>query len=335
MPTMTMKLIFPEKLNHGDIVCVISPSKSIQTIGKGSTGQYTLNKARENINNMGLKVISSTETQEVDIFGCLPLKKRLEEIHSAFSNPSIKCILTAIGGFHANQLIPYLDYELIRNNPKIFCGYSDITLLSAAILKKSGLVTYSGPHYSTFGMNKGLNYTIQEFQKCLFQKDPWTITASGFWSEDEWFLNQEDRIFKQNKPITCIQDGTAEGSIIAGNLTTLHLLQGTEYMPEMNDVILILEDLRSANEITRTLVSLLYSKDTGNIKGLIFGRSPSSSKLDTRTIKHILEIVQLKNIPIAFGIDIGHTTPHTTIPFGGFGKLICNQNGVQLTIIKH
>ncbi|EAU74192.1 S66 peptidase family protein [Synechococcus sp. RS9916] len=330
-----MKLIFPPKLNHGDTVSVISPSKCIQIIGKGKTGQYTLDKARENITNMGLKVVVSTETQEVDIFGCLPLSKRLDEIHSAFSNSSIKCILTAIGGFHANQLIPHLDYELIRNNPKVFCGYSDITLLSAAILKKSGLVTYSGPHYSTFGMKKGLTYTIQEFQKCLFNKDPWTIKASSHWSEDEWFINQEDRIFKLNEPMKCIQEGSAEGLIVAGNLTTLHLLQGTEYMPEMNDIILILEDLRSADEITRTLISLLHSKDIGNIKGLIFGRSPSSSKLDANTIRHVLEIVQLKDIPIAFGIDIGHTTPHTTIPFGGYGKLICNQNSVELTITKH
>lgn len=90
---------------------------------------------------------------------------RIKDLHEAFLDNNVKMILTAIGGYNSNQLLRYIDYDIIKNNPQIICGFSDITALLNAIYTKSGLVTYSGPHFSNFGMNKGLEYTIRYFNE--------------------------------------------------------------------------------------------------------------------------------------------------------------------------
>ena len=96
---------------------------------------------------------------------CASRDARVEDLNEAFRDENVKAILTVIGGFNSNQLLDYIDYEAIKNNPKIFCGFSDITALSNAIYAKTGVVTYSGPHYSSFGMLKGFEYSLEYFKK--------------------------------------------------------------------------------------------------------------------------------------------------------------------------
>jgi muramoyltetrapeptide carboxypeptidase LdcA involved in peptidoglycan recycling len=97
---------------------------------------------------------------------------RLEDLHSTFADKKVKAILTVIGGFNSNQLLSYLDYGLIKNNPKIFCGYSNITALQHAIYSETGLITYSGPHFSTFAMEQGFEYALVYFKKMFFEGNP-------------------------------------------------------------------------------------------------------------------------------------------------------------------
>lgn len=101
---------------------------------------------------------------------------------------------------------------MIRNNPKIICGYSDITALNNAIFKKTGFVTYIGPHFSTWGMKKGFNYSLDYFNKCLTANDSYKVKESLDWSDDSWYLDQENRNFIKNDGAVIINEGVAEGS---------------------------------------------------------------------------------------------------------------------------
>ncbi len=172
----------------------------------------------------------------------------------------MKAVLTAIGGYNSNQLLRYLDYDLIKANPKILCGYSDITALTVAIHARTALVTYSGPHFSTFGMEQGLGYTLEYFQKCLLKTGPFTIDPSTEWSDDKWARDQQDRTFIRNEGCVVICEGSAEGTLLGGNLCTLNLLQGTEFMPSLAGSLLLLEDDYELKALTfdRDLQSLLH-----------------------------------------------------------------------------
>jgi muramoyltetrapeptide carboxypeptidase len=191
--------IFPTKLLPGDQVRVVSPARSMGII---STAVRSI--AMKRFGEMGLKVTFSKYCEELDSFDSSSIESRLEDIHEAFADPQVKAILTTIGGCNSIQLLKGLNYELIKENPKIFCGYSDITTLQNAIFAKTGLVTYSGPHFSTFGCIKGIDYVIEYFQKCLFEREEQSIlslASSSQWSDDEWYSDQENRSFFQTQVI--------------------------------------------------------------------------------------------------------------------------------------
>jgi len=250
----------------------------------------------------------------------------------------VKAILTVIGGFNSNQLLRYLDYELIRQNPKILCGYSDITALANAIYAKTGMITYSGPHFSTFGMEKGFDYILDYFQRCLMSEAPFEVASSSEWSDDAWYYDQENRIFIANEGYLAIQEGEAEGTIIGGNLCTLNLLHGTEYMPSLQGAILFLEDDYVVDPPTfdRDLQSLLHQPGFTQVKGIVIGRFQKESNMTQEKLLQIIATKQeLQGIPVLAQADFGHTTPMFTFPIGGSASLSVKKTGSRLMIHKH
>jgi muramoyltetrapeptide carboxypeptidase len=229
--------MIPNKLKMGDEIRVIAPSRSSSIISE-ELKDHAIQKLEE----LGFSVTFSANSAERDILNSSSIQSRLEDLHQAFADPKVKGILTVIGGYNSNQLLRNIDYSLIKENPKIFCGYSDITVLSNAIYAKTGLVTYSGPHFSTFGMLKGIEYTIEYFKNCLIADEEFEVGVSKLWSDDSWFKNQENRQFVANEGWFVINNGVAEGTIIGGNLCTLNFLQGTEFMPSLANSILFIED---------------------------------------------------------------------------------------------
>jgi muramoyltetrapeptide carboxypeptidase len=321
---MENKMIVPQKLKVGDEIRVIAPSRSLSMIDA---------EIREIANacfsEMGLKISFSKNAELVNEFVSSSVEARIEDLHEAFADKNIKGIFTTIGGYNSNQLLEYIDYEMIKDNLKIFCGFSDITALSNAMLAKTGLVTYSGPHYSTFGMKKGIDYTKEYFKKCFFNDEPFIVEPSSEWSDDLWFLEQENRTFYKNEGYKIINKGIAEGKIIGGNLCTLNLLQGTDYMPDLSDSILFIEDdeLTFPENFDRDLQSLIHLPNFDKVQGIVIGRFQIVSKM---TDELLLKIIQskraLRNIPIVANVDFGHTTPHITFPIGGFAKIILTDN---------
>lgn len=325
-------MIIPAKLKKGDGIRVIAPARSLNIIS-----EETRNIANKRLKEMGLNISFSKNCEVQDEFVSSSIEGRINDLHEAFLDENVKGILTVIGGYNSNQLLNYIDYDLIKNNPKILCGYSDITALSNAIYRKTGLVTYSGPHYSTFGMKNGIEYTIEYFKKCLFSNEAFYIEPSEEWSDDLWFLDQDNRTFHRNKGYKVINKGKADGKIIGGNLCTLNLLQGTQYMPDLTDTILFLEDdeLTFLENFDRDLQSLIHQPDFHKVKGIVLGRFQVGSKMEEEKLLRIISSKkELQNIPIVSNVNFGHTSPHITFPVGGYVELHADQE-VNIRIKMH
>ncbi|TMW70470.1 S66 family peptidase [Alteribacter natronophilus] len=325
--------MFPEKLKRGDEIRVVAPSRSL-----GIISEDVRKLAIERLEALGLKVTFGRHVEEENRFHSSAVESRLTDLHEAFEDADVKGILTVIGGHNSNQLLRDLDYEVIRANPKVLCGYSDITALSNAILAKTGLVTYSGPHFSSFGMKKGLDYTLDYFERCLMKNDAFKVEASESWSDDPWYMDQENRNFVPNEGYHVISKGKAEGRIIGGNLCTLNLLQGTGFMPDLKGAVLFLEDdfLVDAGTFDRDLQSLLHLPEAEGIRGIVIGRFQKKSEMTPVDVAAVIgSKPELDDIPVIYGADFGHTTPHLTFPVGGTVRFKAIGEAVSLEIMEH
>jgi muramoyltetrapeptide carboxypeptidase len=235
-------------------------------------------------------------------------------------------------------LLRYLDYDLIKANPKILCGYSDISALSTTIYARTGLVTYSGPHFSTFGMEKGLEYTLEAFKKCLMSVEPFEVPPSIEWSDDEWYRDQQQRDFIPNQGYLTINEGEAEGKLLGGNLCTLNLLQGTEFMPVLAGSILLVEDDYESKALTfdRDLQSLIHQPGFAEVRGMVIGRFQKESGVDNEKLMMMIKNKpELDRMPVIANADFGHTAPQFTFPVGGNGKLFAMNGKVEFVITAH
>jgi muramoyltetrapeptide carboxypeptidase LdcA involved in peptidoglycan recycling len=333
-----MQSIIPDKLKVGDEVRIIAPSRSMNILNK-----ETISIATKRLEKLGFKVsFGENIYSEFDKnYGCGSIKERIEDLHEAFLDKNIKAVLTVIGGFNSNQILDYINYDLIKNNPKIICGFSDVTALLNAIYAKTGLVTYYGPHYSSFGMEAGFDYTLEYFKKIFMpdKKDSNEILIenSKRWRDDFWFLDQKNRKFIDNTGLEVINQGCAEGTIIGGNLCTLNLLQGTEFMPlQDNNIILMIEEDNFAGkeffrEFDRNLQSLLhcYKNKNKKISGIIIGRAQVNCNMNFEKWKIMMNNKpELSDIPVVVDADFGHTTPIFTFPIGGHAYI--NNNEIKI-----
>jgi len=332
-----MKTTIPNKLKPGDEVRIIAPSRSMAILSK-----EIREIADRRFTDLGLKLSFGKHIEEKDDFGSSKIESRVLDLHEAFYDKNVKAILTAIGGFNSNQLLKHLDWELIRKNPKIFCGYSDITILNNAILEKTGLVTYYGPHYSSFGQKLYFDYTLEYFKKCLMNDHAFAITPSISWFDDQWYKDQEKRHLIDNEGWEIINEGSANGIIIGGNLGTFNLLQGTEFFPKPDgNSILFLEDDEMAGEFSdvefdRNLQSIINLPKSDSIQGVVIGRFQKASKMSVDKISKIIKSkAELKNLPVIANVNFGHTDPKITFPIGGEVNLLAKDGKVKLELIKH
>lgn len=329
--------MYPQRLKSGDVIRIIAPSKSLSVIDPA-----IIEMAEKRLCSIGLKVTYGENVKNKRLFyDSASVAERVDDLHNAFEDRNVKAILTAVGGYNSNQLLAKIDYELIKNNPKILCGLSDITALQNAIYKMAGLVTFSGPHFSNFGMLKGFEYTLKYFVKMLFEEQKSIdIISSKTYSSDLWYLDQDNREFEINVGMIPFQEGDAEGVIVGGNLCTFNLLQGTEFMPCLKDKILFLEDngylgIDYFCEFDRNLESLSQLPFFDTVKAIVIGRTDKSCNMSIEKWKALLsDKPYLKDKPIVINADFGHTTPIITFPIGGKCKVSVNSEGCRLTLFK-
>lgn len=311
-----MDFIKPPKLKAGDVVGVISPSSPV-------ISKRDLSRGIKILESLGFKPKLGPKALEVHAnYQAGPREDRLQDLHAMFVDDEIKAIFCTGGGYSSIQLLPDIDWDVIRKNPKIFVGYSDITTLLTAINEKAGLVTFHGPLIQ--GLNsetKGGKFTLKNLKDVLMKSD--TGKLSSF---TEWKV---------------LRPGKAEGTLIGGNLNVLLSLMGTPYEPKWDGKILFWEEVDETIEgIDNYMWRLRVSKVFKKIEGMIIGKITNFQTIDDDDNDKwaalekppvlediILQATEGFNFPILYGVDFGHDVPSLTLPIGARAKIDCSARG--------
>ncbi|MCM1338250.1 MAG: LD-carboxypeptidase [Muribaculaceae bacterium] len=287
-----MNLIKPKKLKLGDTIAIIAPS--------GEVDIKKINRAVKYFETLGFKVKLGSNIKKQNNYLAGTDEERLEDLHAAFQDSEVKAIICARGGYGAIRLINKIDYELIKNNPKVFCGYSDITALSTIILKQTGLITFSAPMaQSDFAFDEIDEYTLNSFLKTIM-------------------LGKTELYPTKSK---IINKGKAKGTLIGGNLTTLASLCGIDFIPNKK-FILFAEDIdEPAYKLDRYFTQLLnIDKFRKNLAGIILGEFSgidNQKYFDDFMTKSGLDL----NIPILGNYPITHGKTKATVPIGAVAEI--------------
>lgn len=321
--------MIPDKLKSGDEVRVVALARSASDID-----ERVLERAKVALESLGLKVTFSKNAFSRNQRGCPTDDEKVEDLQEAFMDENVRCILAAIGGFNSNQMLCKINWQIIKDNPKIFGGFSDITVLNHAILAKTGLVTYAMPNFYCFGLPPETNYSLEYFRRCLFADQPaeLVVQQSETFYDFPWNYDEvSPRQALENSGPRVVQSGSAEGVMIGGNLCSLNLLNGTEYFPRIEgDIILCIEDdsYDSIPEtVERNIQSLMQQPFFRQVKAILVGRFQGESRATNDMISDIILSKSIDSkIPMIVNLDFGHTDPKFTYPVGGKCEVVAGSN---------
>ena len=306
---MKFTKILPSKLNIGDTIGVVAPSNPI--IGDNIE---ELNRAKEIVEKSGFKVKYSKNLFSNTNGYCSTAKEKAEDINEMFADKNVKMIWCAKGGNNSNSTFEYLDYELIKQNPKIICGYSDITSLTNIITEKTGLVTFSGTNFKTIATDE----TDFSYKQALNR-----------------FLDGSLKFGPENEKYITIQEGKVKGELVGGNLSLTKELVCGKYSIDFTDKILFLEELGYESDAAVVSNSLYYMKQNGvfdKIKGLWIGNYEHQSGITLEKI--ILDVLENKyKFPIIKSNNFGHIENKTVIPIGTNAEINTNEN-IKIKLIE-
>ena len=306
---MRVTKILPPKLNIGDTIGVVAPSNPI--IGDNIE---ELNRAKEIVEKSGFKVKYSKNLFSNTNGYCSTAKEKAEDINEMFADKNVKMIWCAKGGNNSNSTFEYLDYELIRQNPKIICGYSDITSLTNIITENTGLVTFSGTNFKTIATDE----TDFSYKQALNR-----------------FLDGSLKFGPENEKYITIQEGKVKGELVGGNLSLTKELVCGKYSIDFTDKILFLEELGYESDPAVVSNSLYYMKQNGvfdKIKGLWIGNYEHQSGITLEKI--ILDVLENKyKFPIIKSNNFGHIENKIVIPIGTKAEINTNEN-IKIKLIE-
>ena len=307
--------LLPIALLRGQTVGIISPSAA-----SADRMEYTF--AKEAMEAMGLKVKLGANFK--NRFGHLAGtdEERAADFNAMFADPEVKAIICLRGGSGAARILPLIDYEQVKANPKPLLGYSDITALHCALYSQTGLISFHGPN----GSGSWNSFHANQFQQLFFDQK-----LLSFKNE---VTKGDDLVAKGNR-IQTLTKGTVEGKILGGNLTVLTALSGSIYYPDFQDSILFIEDVgEDPYRIDRMMSTLKLNGTLGKIKGFVFGQCSDckpGSGYGAFTVDQIMDqyIIPL-NIPAYIGAMIGHISKQFIIPVGARVRLNADQGSITL-----
>jgi muramoyltetrapeptide carboxypeptidase len=253
------------------------------------------------------------------------VEERLHDLHEMFRDDDVKGVFAIRGGYGSGQLLDGIDYDLIRRNPKIFVGYSDITTLHLAIQKRTGLVTFHGP----VALSGFSDYTVEHFRRALFETKPLGTLSNP----------PETNLLRPEHTYRTIRPGTASGRLIGGNLSLIAATMGTPFEIDTRGRILFLEDVgEQPYSIDRMLTQLRLAGKLQAAAGIVFGecsecvpREFQPSFASTLSLGEVLDDILGKlKIPVFTGLTIGHTKDQLTLPIGVMASM--DAEGGTLTI---
>ncbi|HEX8182719.1 MAG TPA: S66 peptidase family protein [Candidatus Saccharimonadales bacterium] len=307
---------------------VIAPSDSWKVKREGS---YT--RARERFEEAGYRISYSQNIKSLLHLGTASAKLRAEDFNNAFADKNVSAVIALHGGFSANEILPLINWDIVKNNPKPLIGYSDITVLVNAVHAKTGNTAFLGPNFGTNGYEDLWQYSIEGVLKVLSGQTSYTLHASK--------KHIDDDAIHISKPWNVLQKGTGEGKLLGGNIQSFFLLQGTEYLPKFDcDYILAIEDDSLSKEYTlhglsRNLESILQLPGARkNIKGILIGRFELASKVSDSDLRSVISSKSLE-VPVVSNVDFGHTTPMATLPIGGTLSIEALTNTPVIKVISY
>ena len=285
-------LIIPNKLKKGDTIGVVAPSNPI--IDENVT---EVKKATNIIEELGFKVMYARNLFSNTNGYSATAEEKAEDINEMFADKDVKMIWCAKGGENSNSVFDYLNYDVIKQNPKIICGYSDITSITNIITAKTGLVTFSGTNFKTIATDE-TDYSLKEAIKRFVDGNLELGT-----SEDKYIT---------------IRSGQAEGELIGGNLSLIRSLVAGKYAIDFSGKILFLEELGFETGPALASNYLYYMKQNGifdQIKGIWVGNYTHESGISLEDI--ILDTIKDEyRFPIIKSETFGHIEKKTVIPIG-------------------
>jgi muramoyltetrapeptide carboxypeptidase len=320
---MEYKVIKPAKLLPGDTIGIISPSW-----GGPAVYPHRLYAGIHQMQTLDYKVVVASNAKNQCGFVSDTAENRVKDIHSLFSDPQVKAIVSTIGGDHSCHLLPHLDFELIRRNPKIFMGYSDTTVLNIAIFVNTGLVTFNGPAVMTdfAEQPRMFAYTENRMQQILSNPNPpGPIEPAESWTEEmlDWSEKKDLERPRRMTPSpgwTWLKEGQAEGRLLGGCIESMQHLRGTPYWPDWSQAILFFETSEEKPSPAAVDGILMDYENMGvlqQLQGILVGRPMSYDNQEKQALRDILlDRTRRYHYPIVTDMDFGHTAPQMTLPIG-------------------
>ena len=293
-----------KRLAAGDTVALVAPASA-------TFHAVDVDIARESLEALGLKVKVGRHLMERHGYLAGADKDRAADINTFFADQGVAAVLPIRGGWGSARVLPHLDFDLIRRNPKIVLGYSDITALLLSIHARTGLITFHGPN----GIGRWDAWSVDYLKRVLFN-------AEAVRLENPKSLTERNSLVQIENRVQTVTAGTARGRLLGGNLTVLTTILGSPYVPSWDGAILFLEDVdEDLYRIDRMFTQLRLVGALEKIRGFVFGTCSECGPGEgfaSLTLEEILaDHIKPLGVPAWFGAMIGHQTPQWTLSVGG------------------
>lgn len=325
------------RLNDNLTIGVFSSSSPIS-----ATVPTRYNRGKEYLKSKGIVVVDGKLFGKQDYYRSGSIKERADEFNELLYNDDIQVLMAAIGGYNTNSILPYIDYEYLKNHPKIIIGYSDTTALLLGIYAKTGLITFYGPALaSSFGeFPPFVDWTFNNFKSVIFDDFtlPYTYKMPSVWTDEfiNWSEQDRGKAEYKNSWVSVIP-GICRGRLIGGNLNTMGGIFGTEYMPEIKkgDILFIEDSLKDACTIERSFSMLKLAGVFEKVSGIVLGKHEKFDDNGTgrKPYEILMEVLGDCNIPFLAEFDCCHTHPMFTLPIGCEVEL--DATNKQITLLEN
>lgn len=299
--------LLPRRLEQGMTVGLVTPASN-------AWEDEDIRFAGDVVRSLGFQVKEGKHLYRRTQYLAGPDAARAEDFNRMFADKDVDAVFCLRGGYGTPRILPMLDYSLIRENPKVLLGYSDITALLNAIYHRSGVMTFHGP----IAAQNFTDYTLAEYQKVLVHGErPVPLGAPPP------FETAPGRVENRNR-ITRFAGGRARGRLIGGNLSLMATLIGTPFEPDYRGKILFLEDVSEAPyRVDRMLTQLWLAGKLQQVAGIVFGKfTDADASGNTFSMEHVLrERTAALGVPVVRGLMIGHVKDQTTVPVGAMAEL--------------
>ncbi|TQR19016.1 S66 family peptidase [Psychrobacillus vulpis] len=325
------------RIKQGDKIGIYSPSSPI-TFSSPKRSK----RAISFLQSKGFEIVEGCLTGKHDHYRSGTIQDRANELNELIRNPDISCIMSTIGGTNSNALLPYIDYEAFKKNPKIMIGYSDATAILLGIYAQTGIPTFYGPALvPSFGeFEPFVHNTYEYFSEMLIEEQciPFTVPTPPYWTDEplNWEVKTDD---KQQRPNewNCVNEGSAHGRLIGGNLNAMYGIWGSPYMPviQEGDILLIEDTMKTASVVEKNFNLLKLNGVFDRVSGIILGKHELFDDQGTgrKPYEILAETIGKMEVPILADFDCCHTHPMLTMPIGRNVKL--DATNKEVTIMEH